>query len=647
MTTGQLVLIIVLVIVAAVLVALILRRGAQRREEHRVEAEELRAEAEAVAPAVTGQAAFAHQAEERAGLARAEAEEKVREAEHLEAEAAQRQRTAEQTRQEYEAMMRRADDIDPDVKESEYPPVREDASPEPAPAEQHGRDLSADDAVAAPTVDTPDAEEGAPMTRAERRRAREEAEARESDEASWASGPAAPVAGAAAAAAVGTAAWAHDDHGTDAERERSARIASAADYRDPTDAADGGPETDRPDGAHAAEEATGAGDDVWETAHGGREKEMSQPSQEETLASTDPERSDRHRGMTTDAAADAESPRGEWGGPPAGAAPEADGSATADDTPTTEEGTTMAERPEGEENPPTTEPEADETTQEEDAPHATDLGSGMTMIPDPDAYAATEPVLADDQAAPVEPERPEHTGTGLLDRETGDDRGATTDDEEIPPAGATPDEHTHLGDVEKEDVDAVIVGDPDDYASTEPALSDGSHAEAREHSQDHGAGDADRAGTIEDPGADDGLVAGDADDREARDWGHDEGDLLDENRDRGERLAADREALEREAGDDQSPAAGHGTTASAAAPEPASGSRRVSDFTEIRDGGFGIGSAAPLDDGAQPMDHPVAGYRDTMSFRSPGDAGYDDTDPDVWFYDEGAAERAGFHRSDG
>ena len=271
------------------------------------------------------------------------------------------------------------------------------------------------------------------------------------------------------------------------------------------------------------------------------------------------------------------------------------------------------------------------------------------MIPDPDAYAATEPVLADDQARPVEPERPEHTGTGLLDREAGDDRGATADgeDEDLPPAGATPDEHTRLEDVEKEDVDAVIIADPDDYASTEPVLSDGSHADAREHAQDRGAEDADRAGTIDDPGADDGLVAGDADDREARDWGHDEGDLLDENRDRGERLAADREALEREAGDDPSPAAGHGTADDAAAPEPAPASRRVSDFHEIRDGGFGVGSAAPLDDGAQPMDHPVAGYRDTMSFRSPGDAGYDDSDPDVWFYDEGAAERAGFHRSDG
>ena len=75
--------------------------------------------------------------------------------------------------------------------------------------------------------------------------------------------------------------------------------------------------------------------------------------------------------------------------------------------------------------------------------------------------------------------------------------------------------------------------------------------------------------------------------------------------------------------------------------------RRVSEFDELRDGGFGVGSAAPLEDGAQPLDHAVQGYRDTMTFRSPGDAGYDSAEPDVWFYDEAAAERNGFRRSGG
>ena len=75
--------------------------------------------------------------------------------------------------------------------------------------------------------------------------------------------------------------------------------------------------------------------------------------------------------------------------------------------------------------------------------------------------------------------------------------------------------------------------------------------------------------------------------------------------------------------------------------------RRVSEFHELRDGGFGVGSAAPLEDGAQPLDHPVQARRDTMTFVLPGDPGYDSAEPDVWFYDEGAAERNGFRRSEG
>lgn len=75
--------------------------------------------------------------------------------------------------------------------------------------------------------------------------------------------------------------------------------------------------------------------------------------------------------------------------------------------------------------------------------------------------------------------------------------------------------------------------------------------------------------------------------------------------------------------------------------------RRISGFLELRDGGFGVGSAAPLEDGAQPLNHPVQAYRDTMTFRVPGDAGYDSAEPDVWFYDAGAAERSGFRPSDG
>lgn len=75
--------------------------------------------------------------------------------------------------------------------------------------------------------------------------------------------------------------------------------------------------------------------------------------------------------------------------------------------------------------------------------------------------------------------------------------------------------------------------------------------------------------------------------------------------------------------------------------------RRVSGFDEVVDGGYGIGSARPIDDGAQPLAHPVKAWTDRKSFVSPGDEGYDGAEPDVWFYNEDAARRAGFGRDAG
>ncbi|GGL37203.1 hypothetical protein H9L10_15295 [Phycicoccus endophyticus] len=167
-----------------------------------------------------------------------------------------------------------------------------------------------------------------------------------------------------------------------------------------------------------------------------------------------------------------------------------------------------------------------------------------------------------------------------------------------------------------------------------------------------------------------------------RDWAADEGEILADTSDRADRLAQEREDMQREALDagmdtgslpepppaDEPTSTGDEPTADeptatgdepeedptedeAPSPDddeaPAAAGRRVSDFREIRDGGYGVGSAAPIEDGAQPMDHPVQAYRDTMTFRLPEDPGYDSTEPDVWFYDAGAAERSGFHRSEG
>jgi hypothetical protein len=66
--------------------------------------------------------------------------------------------------------------------------------------------------------------------------------------------------------------------------------------------------------------------------------------------------------------------------------------------------------------------------------------------------------------------------------------------------------------------------------------------------------------------------------------------------------------------------------------EPQQSGPRVSTFEEVVDGGFGIGSAAPLEGGVQPLGHDVKASRDGSTFLLPGDEGYDDAQPDVWFY---------------
>lgn len=76
-----------------------------------------------------------------------------------------------------------------------------------------------------------------------------------------------------------------------------------------------------------------------------------------------------------------------------------------------------------------------------------------------------------------------------------------------------------------------------------------------------------------------------------------------------------------------------------------SGGRRVSDYDEVRDGGYGIGSAAPIDDGAQPLGHALRAWEDTRSYRGGAEADWE-REPDVWFMDETAAQNAGFHPAD-
>ena len=74
--------------------------------------------------------------------------------------------------------------------------------------------------------------------------------------------------------------------------------------------------------------------------------------------------------------------------------------------------------------------------------------------------------------------------------------------------------------------------------------------------------------------------------------------------------------------------------------------RRLSELHEVVDGGFGIGSAKTIADGAQPLGHPIKANVDTKTYQDLHSPWYDVTEPDVWFLDAGFAERAGFHRAE-
>lgn len=73
--------------------------------------------------------------------------------------------------------------------------------------------------------------------------------------------------------------------------------------------------------------------------------------------------------------------------------------------------------------------------------------------------------------------------------------------------------------------------------------------------------------------------------------------------------------------------------------------RRVSHFEEVVDGGYSIGSAAPLDDGAMPVGHPVKAWEDTKTYATPEDSSYADGEPHVWFADSEVAEQSGFRHA--
>ncbi len=263
-----------------------------------------------------------------------------------------------------------------------------------------------------------------------------------------------------------------------------------------------------------------------------------------------------------------------------------------------------------------------------------DAAQEPTIIGDIEDFAATEPLLSGDQGTTVE-----HDEAPATDTES-------TESSDVPDADAERGTDTHDS----------VTEDADEHATAETGAA--------------------VATTSDDAPATDEPAEGSSEDRfdptPTRDWAADEGELLEENRERGEALEEDRadltadeadgetsdETTDETVGETSDETVGGDTSSEATSAEPTatddghdegpgdSAARRISEFHELRDGGYGVGSAATLDDGAQPLDHPIAGYRDTMTFRSPGDEGYDDATPDVWFYDQAAAERSGFSRSE-
>ncbi len=393
MSTARLLLLLLLVLVAVVIVLFVLRRGAARRDAQRVEAAGLRSDADAMVATVAGQSAFADQATERAELARVEAEDKAREADRLEQEAVEHRATVEASQRDYETTMRRADDIDPDVKESAFAPVADVDDASTGNADGDVTDAGATDASAADggDMDAVDGEGETMMTRAARREAREAEQGR--DPGSGYSAPSAAssaaTAGAAGGAAAGAAAWA--SRGDDESGDESERIASAADFRDDvpdepatatepaerataTEPAERATATEPAEPATATEAAGGAAepadadDDVYAAPDAGSDADMSDDTRTETSEPTQHddgldgggaaaadsaesggayaatralhEQQDREAAESpesdADVAHDVESPRGEWGGP------HDDGAASHDDAET-------ASRPHGDE----------------------------------------------------------------------------------------------------------------------------------------------------------------------------------------------------------------------------------------------------------------------------------------------------------
>ena len=147
MDTSDWVWIAVAVIAAVVVIAVIAMLAKRKKAERdRAQAHELREHAAEKVTEVQRHDAIAKETEAKAAQARAEAERKEAEAHRLEAEAMDKQRVASGHREEHQEHLRKADELDPDVKH-----------PAPTTGEPDGR-RSSGDYSAATADDTVDRE---------------------------------------------------------------------------------------------------------------------------------------------------------------------------------------------------------------------------------------------------------------------------------------------------------------------------------------------------------------------------------------------------------------------------------------------------------------------------------------------------------
>jgi uncharacterized protein HemX len=108
---------IVAAIVVVALIAFVAKMATdKKRERDRTHAAELREQAAGEATDVQRREALAKETEAKAAATRAEADRKAAEAERLQAEAQDRLGSAAEHRHEHQEHLRRADELDPDVK---------------------------------------------------------------------------------------------------------------------------------------------------------------------------------------------------------------------------------------------------------------------------------------------------------------------------------------------------------------------------------------------------------------------------------------------------------------------------------------------------------------------------------------------------